>query len=299
MRYSNSHNLMVAVPKIYNYFGHPDYFQGKMVQKLKLGSHYNIFTYHTRYNYQALKRFMPTDTVFITILREPTSLFESVYDFYYLPWLLNMTLTEFVSQNSSNIRNLNRRATLGRIGRNQMSFDLGFSIEHFEDDDDHILKMAQTLDNQFDLVMITERMNESLVLLKNLLCWTTEDVLTFKLNARKESSKTPLTPDLKNKILKWNRSDKILYDYFVERFDQRVEVFGREKMAAELKELTTKIDSWFKFCNTSIGGSSEFFDNAFKLQAKNMDNSTCKYITLPEMDFSKELLKKQKPYYRL
>ena len=40
------------------------------------------------------------------------------------------------------------------------------------------------LDAQFDLVLILERFDESLVLLQDLMCWPTEDIVYLKQNER-------------------------------------------------------------------------------------------------------------------
>ena len=40
------------------------------------------------------------------------------------------------------------------------------------------------LDSQFDLVLILERFDESLVVLQDLICWPTEDLVYLKQNER-------------------------------------------------------------------------------------------------------------------
>ena len=42
---------------------------------------------------------------------------------------------------------------------------------------------------QFDLVMIAERFDESMVLMADLLCWDLADVVNLKMNARAKSNK--------------------------------------------------------------------------------------------------------------
>ena len=46
------------------------------------------------------------------------------------------------------------------------------------------------LDAQFDLVMILERFDESLVLLQDLMCWPTEDIVYLKQNERTAKEST-------------------------------------------------------------------------------------------------------------
>ena len=52
--------------------------------------------------------------------------------------------------------------------KNYQSFELGF--DHLNDDDEYIEEMIQIIDEQFDLIIITEYYLESMVLLKHILC---------------------------------------------------------------------------------------------------------------------------------
>lgn len=45
---------------------------------------------------------------------------------------------------------------------------------------------VERVDRDFDLVMLAERMEESLVLMSHLLCWPLEEVLVLKYNARNQ-----------------------------------------------------------------------------------------------------------------
>ena len=42
----------------------------------------------------------------------------------------------------------------------------------------------QELDEKFDLVMMVEQFQESLILMKNLFCWEVGDITNLKLNGR-------------------------------------------------------------------------------------------------------------------
>ena len=61
-------------------------------------------------------------------------------------------------------------------------------------------KIAE-MDNTFSLVMIAERWDESVILLKDLLCWDFRDVVNFKLNAIQENNKYHLNFRAKDAIL--------------------------------------------------------------------------------------------------
>ena len=53
-----------------------------------------------------------------------------------------------------------------------------------------IASYYRELDAQFDLVMILERFDESLVLLQDLMCWPTEDIVYLKQNERTAKEST-------------------------------------------------------------------------------------------------------------
>ena len=50
-------------------------------------------------------------------------------------------------------------------------------------------KRIQELDREFDLVLLADKFEESMVLLASKLCWPLEWVKSLKVNARKEAYK--------------------------------------------------------------------------------------------------------------
>ena len=52
-----------------------------------------------------------------------------------------------------------------------------------------VAQMIKSIDNDFHLVLIVEKLDESLILLKDLLCWNILDIRYFKLNERSELTK--------------------------------------------------------------------------------------------------------------
>ncbi|XP_072016903.1 galactosylceramide sulfotransferase-like [Amphiura filiformis] len=71
------------------------------------------------------------------------------------------------------------------------------------------------LSREFDLMLITEYFDESLLLLRKLMCWSFDDILYIKQNARTNASHSqPLSQLVKDKIRQWNVADTDLYEYF-------------------------------------------------------------------------------------
>ena len=57
-------------------------------------------------------------------------------------------------------------------------------------------------------------MDESLVLLKNLLCWNDEDIVVLTNNARESKYKRKMTSAELNKLRNYNFADTKIYNHF-------------------------------------------------------------------------------------
>lgn len=192
-----------------------------------------------RFDRQEVAKLLPPGAVYITILRDPVDLFESSFHYYHravpLTWRISGEdkLAEFLDDPQSFY---SPEAFNSFYLKNLLFFDFGFD-NNLEADDPRVMRAIQNLAKHFDLVLMAEYFEESLILLKDTLCWTMEDILYVKLNARKRSSVSHLTPELRAKALQWNGADWRLYQHFNATFWARVEAFGAERMKQEVKEL--------------------------------------------------------------
>ncbi|XP_013787292.2 galactose-3-O-sulfotransferase 4-like isoform X2 [Limulus polyphemus] len=302
MRFGDRHDLLFVLPKTGNYLGHPHPFHHNMALKLKpsaVNTRYNIIAHHTRFNYSELKRVVPEDAIFITILRDPAELFESLYSYYTLEYFYGTPVSNFGVNKTK--RDINKRFT-GRIGINQMSFDLGMDEKDFENVT-VLMEFAKEINSRFNLVMIAEQMDESLVLLKNLLCWETDDVTVFKLNTRDKKFVKPIDSRLRLQLEKVNYADYVLYSFFKDKLAEKIQNFGEQKLAAEVRELRKRRELWFNFCvqgeNLVINiknGKKPVYRNSkvTKLKARE-DNDTCVKMAEEELIYTDMLRVKQKP----
>lgn len=180
MRYGFSRDLTFAIGPRDVYLGHPTRFRRDMVPNLRrYGRQYSFLVHHNRYSQRdEYADVIGKDVFIVTVLREPMALFESlaaslrqkgihIDDFedahgkgHFLSYLAGM------------------RVDHGRIGTNQMAFDLGLSLSVMNDSK-RVVEFIRRLDTEVDLVLIAEFMDESLVLLKHALCWTTQDVVRW------------------------------------------------------------------------------------------------------------------------
>lgn len=238
-RFGEKHKLRFAFPERRNDFSYPSPFQCSQVKDYRPGGCFNIICNHMRFNHQEVAKLLPPDATYITILRDPVDVFESSFHYYHdsvpLTWRISgdNKLEEFLNNPQTFY---SPEAYNSFYLRNLLSFDFGFD-NNMEADDPRVMKNIHNLSKQFHLVLIAEYFEESLILLKDMLCWTMEDILFFKLNARKSSSVSRLTPEFRAKALQWNRADWKLYQHFNATFWSRVDVYGRERMKQEVNEL--------------------------------------------------------------
>ena len=73
-----------------------------------------------------------------------------------------------------------------------MAFDLGLDHQSFADED-AISDFIRKLEKQIDFVAIAEYFDESLVLIKRMLCWETEDIMYVKHRVRNPAYKNKVT----------------------------------------------------------------------------------------------------------
>ena len=174
--------------------------------------------------------FPPESSKYVTILRNPVDHFESTFNYYQLGRTFGFgtdpvnSLENFLERPLSFFNIFNNGYNKNRINfiRNLMMFDLGLSYRYFQNYT-AVKNYINFLNKEFDLVMIMDYFDESLVLLKRLLCWEIDDILYVKLNERKDNEKaTHLSGRVQDNIRRWNKADVLLFNYFNATFWKKV-----------------------------------------------------------------------------
>lgn len=249
-RFGEKHQLKFAFPNGRNDFFYPSFFERSQVKDYKPGMCFNIICNHMRFSESEVTKLLPMDTSYITILRDPAELFES--SFHYFGRLVPFTwkipgddkLTEFLHNpdyyfdpegfNSFYLKNL-------------LFFDFGYD-NTLKVTDPQVEEGIKFITDRFQLVMLVEYFEESLILLKDALCWEMDDLLFFKLNARKGSTVSKLIPELRAKALQWNAIDWKLYQHFNKTFWNKVDMYGRQRMAEDVAELRRRNAKMANIC---------------------------------------------------
>jgi len=81
------------------------------------------------------------------------------------------------------------------------------------------------LHREFDLVLIVELLQESLILLKNLLHMDWTDIIQFKLN--ESTNKEPLSAEAEKNLKDMMAPDVELYDYFYQQLQTKIKLKRR------------------------------------------------------------------------
>ena len=246
-----------------NRIGWPDLLKSSDVNEKKA----HILANHCRYERKAAKQLFPNPkSLFITILRHPIKQFESLfihYDFY--KFMDHSTQRKKVNMSKAidKFRRLHIDPVVLKkyakknndfyLAQNPNAFDLGLNLDE-QEISSNVDALIDIVDGDFDIVMILEYFDESLVLLMRRACWNIDDIVYYKLNARLETDKIlPLDASTKASILRKNHVDYKIYQYFAKRLMRQIGEEGKD-FFTDLDEFRDRLTFLRKSC---IAGNTE------------------------------------------
>ncbi|XP_033895773.2 uncharacterized protein LOC117423752 [Acipenser ruthenus] len=312
-RFGDARNLTFALPHgKHNQLFYPFYFTAFFVEgfKSKTIKEYDIMCNHMRFHISEVRKVMPEDSFYFSILRNPVTMMESSFSYYkYIPAFSKVsTLDQFLQDPWSHY---NASLPNNHYAKNLLMFDFGFNNNG--KDERHLNLSIAMIAKTFNLILISEYFDESMILLKNALCWSLDDVVSFKLNSRNNKTKQQLSLETMEKIKEWNSLDWKLYLHFNRTFWRRIdESMGREKMQDEVKKLRDRRNQLMKICLQEGGAvdPSQVKDTSFKpfqygaaeIQGYNLNphlidqtKTRCQRLITPELQYTALLYDKQFP----
>ncbi|XP_072851972.2 galactose-3-O-sulfotransferase 2 [Pogona vitticeps] len=313
-RFGETHNLTFALPiNGASQLRYPHYFTVAAVEGFVPGkdSQFNIMCHHMRFFQPEVGKVMPNTTFYFAILRNPVHLMESSFTYYKgtSSFVKANNLEEFIDQTS---QFYNASAKDSHYAKNLMTFDFGFN-HNGNFSVKHVQLMLRHIEAEFDLLLISEYFDESMVLLKELLCWDLDDVVSFPLNSRHNSTKIHLSDDTTEKIKSWNKLDWELYVHFNRTFWEKIDWhIGREHMQQEVRALQQKREQLAKVCLQEGGsiapknirdqslaplqyGNAKILGYNLKNGLDKATKQMCRRLVTPELQYSKILYRKQFP----
>ncbi|XP_069500995.1 galactose-3-O-sulfotransferase 3 [Ambystoma mexicanum] len=315
-RFAEKHNVTVALPhhSCDHQFCYPRNFSARFVHPYTLPP--RIITNHMRFNASELRRLMPNDTLYVTILREPVAMFESLFSYYNQYCLSfkrvpNGSMETFLNHP---LRYHRPNEKFSMYAHNTLVYDLGGDNDRGNGiaGEAYMNGFIREMEDIFSLVMIAEYFDESLILLKHLLSWDLEDMVYVKLNMRTKESKLNITSSLPGKIRAWNSLDSQLYNHFNATFWKKIREVGAGCVEKEVRLLRQAQE---KLMHTCFGDRLRLRS---AMQIKNKDlrpwqpsskvniigydlpgnlssnpPEHCLKLVMPEIQYSRYLLKKQ------
>lgn len=243
-RFALKENLNLALPLKFNYLSRTELFNRSAVLNTPWGNlPVDIFTLHNRWNLPEVEALMGSSTFTFSIVRNPVDQFESLYTYMQLNVTYGMKLPKYIEVLGKNQTIIDKlpRGGLGRFGRNQIAFDWGVSPSLYNSNQSEIQKIIKKLDEQFKIVLIAERMDESLVLLADLLCWPLEYMTHLDLNIRKPDRMIKLDENQREILGNWLNLDVDIYQYFVKRFDEHVAKYNAAGTPDRMEEQVRRL----------------------------------------------------------
>ncbi|XP_009982554.1 PREDICTED: galactose-3-O-sulfotransferase 2-like, partial [Tauraco erythrolophus] len=291
-RFGEMHNLTFAFPiGGGNQLFYPHHFLARFVQGFSSRNprRFNILCHHMRFLQPEVEKVVSSSAVYFSILRNPVQLMESSFSYYKGTSAFShaRSLEEFLSQPYH-------------------YYNPAFSAERVQ-------LMLKAIEASFDLLLISEYFDESMVLLKEMLCWDLDSIVSFPLNIRDSSTKSRLSDSIVKKIKDWNRLDWEIYTHFNRTFWERIDRdIGRERMRREVQALRERRAELARTCLQGMGSVApkDIKDSSLRpLQHGNakilgynikqgLDKETermCRRLVTPELQYSSTLYKKQFP----
>uniref|UniRef100_A0A673BC84 Galactose-3-O-sulfotransferase 2 n=1 Tax=Sphaeramia orbicularis TaxID=375764 RepID=A0A673BC84_9TELE len=317
-RYGESRNRTFALPlNKHSQLFYPFFFTSHFVEGINSRSvqEFHIMCNHMRFRKSEVEKVMPGDSFYFSILRNPVAMMESIFIYYKsIPAFqktpsLNDFLNDCWTHYNSSVPN-------NHYAHNILAFDFGFNNDVTADSEDleeRVSRAIGTIERDFHLILISEYFDESMILLRRALCWSLEDIVSFKLNSRSEQTRRQLSPETAEMIKRWNALDWRIYLHFNSTFWHKVDtLIGREQMkkdVTELRELQTKL------ANTCLkdGGAvdpSKIKDTGLKpfqygaaiIQGYNLNTdidedtkTRCQRLVTPELQYTDRLYTQQFP----
>ncbi|NXC10617.1 G3ST4 sulfotransferase, partial [Orthonyx spaldingii] len=232
-RYGESRGLRFALPHRYQ-FGYPAPFRAERVRGFRAGEgpHFDIICHHMRFHLPEVQRVMPNDSFYFSIVRDPGTLGESAFSYFRAAAPAFRSAPSLDAFLASPSRFFRPGVRGNHYARNLQWFDFGLPEPV---PPGAVPRLLERLERVFPLVLLAESFDESLVLLRDALCWPRRSLDTFAHNSRGDSRGA--SPAQIRRLRAWNSLDWALYSHLNRSFWRRAERFGLARLRDEVAEL--------------------------------------------------------------
>ncbi|CAH1778827.1 unnamed protein product [Owenia fusiformis] len=246
-KYADKHNQIVGMPCSNNgderhLVGWPEPFEPEHLIPLRkdLFRYWEHLNEHVKYS-SKIKQVMAPGSVFVASIREPFSHFYSYFNFYsmentYRKYLKPPNKFKYFLDNVKTMPHLELIHHMPPSNPIAECFGIRRALQY---NITVIEEKINEIEKEFDIVMVVEYLEESLILLTELSDLTIEDVVILKSNNVRNlnKSKPILTPNEYENLIQWNLADSMIYNHFNKTLWEKINKFGRHNMASKMEEL--------------------------------------------------------------
>ena len=212
---------------------------------------FDIFCEHSIFDAEPLNEIMKSGYKRIAIVREPLSQLRSYIKYFAYDVKLGLekeldpaqTLLHKVDKyqdlviihNTTKYRKLPAHATMNNLKKYikletltaprgvNMTFSWNWVAEQFGYDyTKPVEELLRYINSQFHVVLILEKLDESLVLMKQKFCWRMKDILNMHLRKTEHVRESPNDTFLRKIHYRFSRADYAIYDHFLRRLHQKI-----------------------------------------------------------------------------
>ncbi|XP_019625933.1 PREDICTED: galactosylceramide sulfotransferase-like [Branchiostoma belcheri] len=244
---------------------------------------FDILTHHTVYDRATITKLLSANATFVTIIREPMDRLKSAFNFYKLDKTYHIpgpnALLKFLEHPEKYENNI--KGPSGYLIKNNMAIELGFPLKNPTSGvkNDNIRDFVDKISREFDLVMVMEYFDESLVLLRRQLCWDMQDILNFKYNSFKyDLGNTSFPKQLVENYRRHDAIDYALYEHFNRTLWRKIKKTGSDfwDELAHFRWLQTTMKTQ---CNRKSGDFAPIYIGETAWNAGfNMDSAFCTWM---------------------
>ena len=292
-RFGSERTLNFALPNKtkgdlrYNYFGGiGDTLKKDYIASLMNGGEYDILCHHVIFNDLAFDNVFNSNASYITLVRDPLQQFLSSLLYYNFNEKLFEIATKNITEYLSNPHNYEDDNPYYSFTNNRQSLDLGLNPNILHDEE-LIDEYLYVLDIRFNLVMITEYFDESLIMLKRQMCWELKDLLYMRKNSGYRKFDFELSSHDINLFRRWQVADYLVYRHFLKTFLIRMK---KEKYLVEevhhFREILRKMNI---FCNSTEFSEPLIIESSPWNSEFTISNIQCAYMRLSEISFLEKL----------
>ena len=208
---------------------------GKVQPTVTLESRFDMHVHHGWFNKELIEHYMQRDTVYISSLRHPFKQLVSLFFYHYRGYGLSFLKTEFERMLQTSVFQKDRNVSTFLDRRYEFLEDRMFTYFRFD------YRKAQLSESYFSeclrnisslfYVIITDRYDESLLLLRHKFCWDIKEILyiTHKNASFSDKNKEPSEYGiLYKKHKKISTLDYQLYSKFLKIHQENVKVAGKD-----------------------------------------------------------------------